>query len=48
MDWFDLLTVQGTLKSWHAAFFIAQLSYPTEKMTSVETIVLKDGPLLAK
>ena len=40
MDWFDLLTVQGTLKSviqhhsskasvlWHSAFFIAQLSRP--------------------
>ena len=40
MDWFDLLTVQGTLKSvlqhhsskasifWHSAFFMVQLSYP--------------------
>ena len=40
MDWFDLLTVQGTLKSLHqhvsskasflqcSAFFIVQLSYP--------------------
>ena len=39
MDWFDLLAVQGTLKSllqhhsskasvlWHSAFFIAQLSH---------------------
>ena len=39
-DWFDLLTVQGTLKSllqhhsskisifWHSAFFMLQLSYP--------------------
>ena len=38
MDWFDLLTVQGTLKSllyhhslkasilWHSAFFMVQLS----------------------
>ena len=39
MDWLDLLTVQGTLKSlhhhsskasvlWHSAFFIVQLSHP--------------------
>ena len=40
IDWFDLLAVQGTLKSllqhhiskasilWHSAFFIVQLSYP--------------------
>ena len=40
MDWFDLLAVQGTLKSllqhhsskasvlWHSAFFMVQLSYP--------------------
>ena len=40
MDWFDLLAVQGTLKSllqhhsskasvlWHSAFFIVQLSHP--------------------
>ena len=40
VDWFDLLAVQGTLKSllhyhsskasalWHSAFFIVQLSYP--------------------
>ena len=40
MDWLDLLTIQGTLKSllqhhsskasilWHSAFFIVQLSYP--------------------
>ena len=40
IDWFDLLAVQGTLKSllqhhsskasilWHSAFFIAQLSHP--------------------
>ena len=39
MDWFDLLTVQGTLMSllqhhnskasilWHSAFFMVQLSY---------------------
>ena len=60
MNWLDLLEVQGTHKSlfqyhsskvsvlWCSVFFIAQLSYPTEKMTSGETIVLKDGPLLAK
>ena len=40
MDWFDLLTVQRTLKSllqhhiskasilWHSAFFMVQLSHP--------------------
>ena len=40
IDWFDLLTVQGTLNSllqyhsskasvlWHSAFFMVQLSYP--------------------
>ena len=40
MDWFDLLAVQGTLKSllqyhsskasilWHSAFFVVQLSHP--------------------
>ena len=40
IDWFDLLTVQGTLKSflqphhskasilWHSAFFMVQLSHP--------------------
>ena len=40
IDWFDLLAVQGTLKSllqhhnlkasilWHSAFFMVQLSYP--------------------
>ena len=40
MDWFDLLAVQGTLKSllqyhslkasifWHSAFFMVQLSHP--------------------
>ena len=41
IDWFDLLAVQGTLKSllqhhslevsiiWHSAFFIVQLSHPS-------------------
>ena len=49
-DWFDLLAVQGTLKSllqhhsskasilWHSAFFIVQLSHPY--MTIGETIAL--------
>ena len=42
-DWFDLLAVQGILKSlhqhhsskasilWHSAFFTVQLSHPLEK-----------------
>ena len=50
MDWLDLLTVQGTLKSllqhhsskasilWHSAFFIVQLSHPY--VTTGKTIVL--------
>ena len=38
MDWLDLLPVQGTLKSWHAAFFIVQLSHPY--MTNGKTIAL--------
>ena len=50
MDWFDLLAVQGTLKSFiqhhsskayicqHPAFFIVQLSHPY--MTTGKTIVL--------
>ena len=47
-DWFDLLSVQVTLKSllqyskasilWHSAFFIVQLSHPY--MTSGKTIAL--------
>ena len=49
-DWFDLLAVQGTLKSllqhhnlkasiiWHSAFFMLQLSYPY--MTTGKTIAL--------
>ena len=48
MDWFDLLAVQGTLKSllqhhsskasilWRSAFFIVQLSHPY--MTTGKTI----------
>ena len=50
IDWFDLLAVQGTLKSllqhhsskasilWHSAFFIVQLSHPY--MTAGKTIAL--------
>ena len=50
IDWFDLLAVQGTLKSllqhhslkasilWHSAFFMVQLSHPY--MTTGKTIVL--------
>ena len=50
MDWLDLLSEQGTLKSllqrhsskasilWHAAFFMVQLSYPY--MTTGKTIAL--------
>ena len=50
MDYLDLLSVQGTLKSllqhhsskasilWHSAFFIVQLSYPF--MTTGKTIAL--------
>ena len=50
MDWFDLLAVQGTLKSllqhhsskasnlWRSAFFIVQLSHPY--MTAEKTIAL--------
>ena len=50
MDWLDLLTIQGTLKSllqhhsskasilWRSAFFTVQLSYPY--MTTGKTIAL--------
>ena len=49
VDWFDLLAVQGTLKSlqhhssnasilWHSAFFMVQLSYPY--MTTGKTTAL--------
>ena len=50
MDWFDLLAIQGTLRSllqhhsskasilWHSAFFIVQLSHPY--MTTGKTIAL--------
>ena len=58
IDWFDLLTVQGTLKSllqhhsskpsilWCSVFFIVQLSHPYT--TSGKTIALTNGTLLAK
>ena len=58
MDWVDLLTVQGTLKSIlhhdsskasiirHSAFFIVQLSHPY--INTGETKPWLDGPLLAK
>ena len=49
VDWFDLLAIQGTLKSlhhhsskasilWHSTFFTVQLSHPY--MTTGKTIVL--------
>ena len=50
MDWFDLLAIQGILKSllqhhsskasilWHSAFFIVQLSHPY--MMTGKTITL--------
>jgi len=50
MDWFDLLAVQGTLKSllqhhsskasilWHSAFFMVQHSHPY--VTSGKTVAL--------
>ena len=58
MDWLDLLSVQGTLKSlfqhyspkasilWHSAFFIVQLSHPY--MTTGKTTALTRWPLLTK
>ena len=58
MDWLDLLTVQGTLKSLlqhhsskasillHSAFFIVQLSYPY--MTSGKTIALTRRTFVGK
>ena len=53
IDWFYLLAVQGTLKSflqyhnsktsilWHSAFFMVQLSHPY--MTTGKTIALTEG-----
>ena len=58
MDWFDLLVVQGTLKSllqhhsskasilWCSAFFMVQLSHPY--MTTGKIIALSVQTLLAK
>ena len=58
MDWFDLLPVQGTLKSllqhhsskasvlWRSAFFIVQLSHPY--MTTGETIALTRWTFVGK
>ena len=58
MDWLDLLTVQGTLKSllqhhsskasilWHSAFFIVQLSHPF--MTTGKTIALSRQTFVGK
>ena len=56
IDWFDLLAVQGTLKSllqyhsskasilWHSAFFMVQLSHPY--MTTRKTIMIKTNFIL--
>ena len=58
MDWFDLLAVQGTLKSllqhhnskvsilWHSAFFIVQLSHP--HVTTGKTITLTRWTFVGK
>ena len=58
MDWFDLLVVQGTLKSLlqhhsskasilqHSAFFTVQMSHPY--ITTGKTIAWLDGPLFVK
>ena len=58
MDWLDLLTVQGTLKSlhqchsskasiiWHSAFFIVQLSHPY--MTTGKIIALTRPTFVGK
>ena len=58
MDWFDLLAVQGTLKSllqhhtskasilWRSAFFIVQLSHPY--MITGKTIALTTGTFVGK
>ena len=57
MDWFDLLAVQGTLKSllhhssktsilWSSAFFIVQLSHPY--MTTGKTIALTRWTFVGK
>ena len=58
MDWLDLLSVQGTLKSllqhhssktsilWHLAFFIVQFSHPY--MTTGKTIALTRQTFVGK
>ena len=58
MDWLDLLTVQGTLKSllqhhssnasilWRSAFFMVQLSHPY--MTTGKTIALTRQTFVSK
>ena len=58
LDWFDLLAVQGTLKSllqhhsskasilWHSAFFTVQVSHPY--MTTGKTIALTRRTLVGK
>ena len=58
MDWFDLLVVQGTLKSllqhhiskasilWYSAFFTVQLSHPY--MTTGKTIALTRWTFVGK
>ena len=58
MDWFDLLAVQGTLKSllqhhsskasilWHSTFFTVQLSHPY--MTTGKTITLTRRTFVGK
>ena len=58
MDWFDLLAIQGTLKSllqhhsskesifWHSAFFMIQLSHPYT--TTRKTIALTRQTFISK
>ena len=58
IDWFDLLMVQGTLKSllqhhslktsilWHSAFFMVQLSHPYK--TTGKTIALTGWTFIGK
>ena len=58
IDWFDLLAVQGTLKSllqhhsltasilWHSVFFMVQLSHPY--MTTGKTIALTISAFVGK
>ena len=58
IDWFDILAVQGTLKSllqhhsskasilWHSSFFMVQLSHP--HMTTRKTIILTRQTFVGK